>query len=187
MATEALQNKYELALATQIEKFVNETPKSREAIYDAQHTLPGGTTRAVLLHAPHPLVFEGGHGCYLTSCDGREYLDFVSEYCAGMFGHSHPEIIKAIESVTKSGFTLGGTTRKEQELARLLVSRFPSMDSIRFCNSGTEANTLALATALAHNGRKKVCTFDAERNFIQIYSKGMRSSDYLLFSIDPGL
>jgi glutamate-1-semialdehyde 2,1-aminomutase len=73
-----------------------------------------------------------------------------------MFGHSHPDIIEAIERVSKSGFNLGGPNQYEGELAKRLVERFPSIDAIRMCNSGTEANTLAIATALAYTGMKKV-------------------------------
>ncbi|GKT47357.1 beta-phenylalanine transaminase [Colletotrichum spaethianum] len=138
-----------------IGKYVAENEKSRQVNKDASQSLPGGTTRSVLYYQPFPLAFSGGHECHLTSVDGHEYLDLVSEYCAGMFGHSHPDIIAAVESVTKAGFTLGGPTPKEGELGMLLVERFPSIDAVRFCNSGTEANTMAIATALHFNGRKK--------------------------------
>ncbi|TEA17345.1 Beta-phenylalanine transaminase [Colletotrichum sidae] len=147
-------------LSLYIEKFVSENQKSKKVSQNASGPLPGGTTRSVLYYEPFPLAFSGGHGCHLTSVDGHEYLDFVSEYCAGMFGHSHPDIIAAIDSVTKSGFTLGGPGPKEGELADLLVHRFPSIDAIRFCNSGTEANTMAIATALHFVGRKKVLVFE---------------------------
>ncbi|GKZ35260.1 hypothetical protein AbraIFM66950_005854 [Aspergillus brasiliensis] len=139
--------------------FRTKNPKSYEAIQSASTSIPSGTSRGVLIHAPHPLVFRGGHGCYLTSLDGDEYLDFVSEYTAGMFGHSHPAIIEAIHTVTQQGFTLGGINSKESELAQLLVSRFPSIHAIRFCNSGTEANMLALGVAVAYTGRKKILVF----------------------------
>ncbi|RDH35387.1 PLP-dependent transferase [Aspergillus welwitschiae] len=134
----------------------SKNPKSFEAIQSASNSIPSGTSRGVLIHAPHPLVFRGGHGCYLTSLDGDEYLDFVSEYTAGMFGHSHLAIIEAIHSVTQQGFTLGGVNSKESELAQILVSRFPSIDAIRFCNSGTEANMFSLGVAVAYTGRSKV-------------------------------
>ncbi|GKZ72929.1 hypothetical protein AnigIFM60653_002084 [Aspergillus niger] len=134
-------------------------PKSFEVIQSASNSIPSGTSRGVLIHAPHPLVFRGGHGCYLTSLDGDEYLDFVSEYTAGMFGHSHPAIIEAIHSVTQQGFTLGGVNSKESELAQILVSRFPSIDAIRFCNSGTEANMFSLGVAVAYTGRRKILVF----------------------------
>ncbi|KAK2034478.1 aminotransferase class-III [Colletotrichum zoysiae] len=143
-----------------VKKYVAKNEKSRQVNRSASGSLPGGTTRSVLHYQPFPLAFSGGHDCHLTSMDGDEYLDFVSEYCAGMFGHSHPKIIAAIESVTKSGFTLGGPTPKEGELGSLLVERFPSIDAIRFCNSGTEANTMAIATALHFNGRRKILVFE---------------------------
>ncbi|KAF4773426.1 aminotransferase class-III [Colletotrichum scovillei] len=148
--------KIEQQLNAYVEKYVAENQGSLQVNKTASGSLPGGTTRSVLHYLPFPLAFSGGHDCHLTSVDGAEYLDFVSEYCAGMFGHSHPDIIAAINSVTKSGFTLGGPSPKEGELAALLVERFQSVDAIRFCNSGTEANTMAIGTALHFIGRKKV-------------------------------
>ncbi|GLA93178.1 hypothetical protein AtubIFM61612_010369 [Aspergillus tubingensis] len=147
------------SLSYQLEVFRAKNLKSGAAIQSAENSIPSGTSRGVLVHIPHPLVFRGGHGCYLTSLDGDEYVDFVSEYTAGMFGHSHPAIIEAIQSVTQQGFTLGGVTSKEGELAQLLISRFPSIDAIRFCNSGTEANMFALGVAVAYTGRKKILVF----------------------------
>jgi glutamate-1-semialdehyde 2,1-aminomutase len=143
-------------LQLQIDKYIKDNPKSEKIVREAGSVLPGGTTRAVLLYTPFPLVFSGGKDTYLRSVDGEDYLDFVSEYCAGMFGHSHPDIVAAIDSIVKRGFTLGGATETEGELAAALTQRFPSVDAIRFCNSGTEANTLAIATGLAYTQRKKV-------------------------------
>lgn len=126
----------------------------------AKAVIPSGTTRAVLSYTPFPLGFSGGHGTYVTSLDGDEYLDLVSEHCAGMYGHSHPAIKEAIEKVLRLGHSLGGTNPQEAELAEKLVSRFPSIDMIRFCNSGNEANTFAIATALSFNQRQKVMVFE---------------------------
>jgi glutamate-1-semialdehyde 2,1-aminomutase len=149
-------------LAIKISTYINENPKSKEALQNALPALASGTTRSVLSYDPFPLFFTGGRDAILTSVDGHEYLDFVSEYCAGLFGHSNPEIKAAIQTVIESGFTLGGPNLREGELAKLLVSRFASMDAIRFCNSGTEANTMAIATALAYNGRKKVILIEVD-------------------------
>jgi len=143
-------------LQQQIDKYIKDNPKSEKVVREAAPVLPGGTTRAVLLYTPFPLVFSGGKDAYLQTIDGEDYLDFVSEYCAGMFGHSHPDIVAAIDSVVKRGFTLGGATETEGEMAAALTRRFPSVDAIRFCNSGTEANTFAIATALSYTQRKKV-------------------------------
>jgi len=151
-----MANHFQQQRTQYIEEYVKDNSESARLLKSSHETLPGGTTRSVLLHEPHPLVFEGGRECYVTSADGHEYLDFVSEYCAGMFGHAHPDIISAIQGVTKSGFTLGGANAAEGELSRRLVERFPSVDAIRFCNSGTEANMTAIATAMAYTERKKV-------------------------------
>lgn len=139
-----------------MEQYAKRNPKSRQLYQNSNAVLPGGTTRSTLIHPPHPLYLEGGRECYVRSVDGDEYLDFVSEYTAGMFGHSHPEIAKEIETVIKSGFTLGGACQSETELARLLVERFPSVDAVRFCNSGTEANMMAIATGLHFTRKPKV-------------------------------
>ncbi|KAK5062926.1 hypothetical protein LTR84_005002 [Exophiala bonariae] len=77
-----------------------------------------------------------------------------------MYGHSHPAIKEAIERVLLLGHSLGGTNPQEAELGEMLVSRFPSIDMIRFCNSGNEANTFAIATALSFNQRRKVMVFE---------------------------
>ncbi|KAL2755531.1 hypothetical protein ACRALDRAFT_1076884 [Sodiomyces alcalophilus JCM 7366] len=147
-------------LAGLLEQYIRENPKSAEYHQRARNVIPGGTLRSVLSFDPFPLTFSGGRDCYVTSVDGREYLDLVSEYNAGMYGHSHPAILAAIERAAKTGFTLGGPNEREVELAEKLVSRFPSVDSIRFCNSGTEANTMAIATALHFVKRKKVMVFE---------------------------
>lgn len=143
-------------LEAHIKNYVESNPKSAEYHQRARKVIPGGTTRAVLSFDPFPLTFSGGHGSYVLSVDGVEYLDMVSEYNAGMYGKSHPAILEAIEKAAKSGFNLGGPNEREVELAEKLVGRFPSMDSIRFCNSGTEANTMAIATALNFVKRRKV-------------------------------
>jgi glutamate-1-semialdehyde 2,1-aminomutase len=92
----------------------------------------------------------------VTSLDGREYVDFISDFSAGLYGHSHPVISQAVSEALATGFSLGGVIEKEAQLAEILCSRFPSIERVRFCNSGTEANTFAIATALAYTGRKKV-------------------------------
>ena len=153
---EKMSKNIDLLLEKYLAKFTQDNAKSAEIHKTASAVIPGGTTRAVLLNDPFPLAFAGGRGPYLMSADGDEYLDLVSEYCAAMVGHSHPEIVAAIHNVADSGFMLGGPTASEGELARLLVDRIPSYEAVRFCNSGTEANTMAIAAALAYTGRKKV-------------------------------
>ncbi|EXK48470.1 glutamate-1-semialdehyde 2,1-aminomutase [Fusarium oxysporum f. sp. melonis 26406] len=103
---------------------------------------------------------EGGQGPYLYSVDKREYLDFVSDYSAAFYGHSNPAITEAISSALSPGFSLGSVTRKECHLGERIKGRFPSMERVRFCNSGNEANTYALVTATEFTGRTKILVFD---------------------------
>lgn len=153
---ETQPNKLDHLLGEHLAKFQQDNAQSCAINKKASPILPGGTSRAVLYNDPFPIALKGGRGPYLISADGDEYLDLVSEYCAAMVGHSHPDVVAAIHGVADTGFMLGGPTPAEAELAQLLVDRIPSYEAVRFCNSGTEANTMAIAVALAYTGRKKV-------------------------------
>ncbi len=126
----------------------------------ARNAMPGGNTRTVLHYSPFPLAWSRGEGAVLTDLDGHSYVDYLGEYSAGLYGHSNPKIKAALKKAIDDGTVLGGPNVYEAELANLLKSRFPSLQSLRFCNSGTEANVFALMTAQAHTGRKKVMVFD---------------------------
>ncbi|KAL2026890.1 hypothetical protein VTO58DRAFT_102871 [Aureobasidium pullulans] len=75
---------------------------------------------------------SSGHDCHVTSLDGKEYQDLVSEYSAALFGHSQPEIMDAIRATLEQGINLGGPNKHEAELAKQLVDRFPSIEKVRF-------------------------------------------------------
>ncbi|KAF4435960.1 aminotransferase class-III [Fusarium acutatum] len=132
-------------LADLLNNYEKKNPKSKQSIQDAAKYIPGGTTRSVLAQHPFPLVIQSGQGATLLSVDGDTYLDFVSEYFMGIYGHSHPEILAAIAETAKSGLNYGAPNLGEAELAKLLVNRFPSVEHIRFCNSASEANIFAVA------------------------------------------
>lgn len=121
--------------------------------------MPGGNTRTVLFHGPFPLRIAGGKGARLRDVDGHEYLNLLGEYTAGLFGHSHPVIRNAVIEALDRGINLSGHTQAEIDLAALIRERFPSIDLIRFTNSGTEANLMAITTARIGTGRSKVMVF----------------------------
>lgn len=121
--------------------------------------LPGGNTRSVLFFAPFPPAMARGEGCYLWDADGHRYLDALGEFTAGLYGHSEPAIRAAITEALAGGLSLSSHTAREGALAREVQRRFPGMELLRFTNSGTEANLMALATATAHTGRRKVLVF----------------------------
>jgi glutamate-1-semialdehyde 2,1-aminomutase len=135
-------------------------PASERRLAEAAEVLPGGNTRSVLFHAPFPLTMVRGEGCRLWDADGHRYLDALGEFTAGLYGHSHPVIRNAIVAALQDGLNLSSHTAREAALAREIRARFPSLQLLRFTNSGTEANLLALAAAKVHTGRRKVLVFD---------------------------
>jgi glutamate-1-semialdehyde 2,1-aminomutase len=148
------------AVAEAEARYAAANPKSR-ALHDAaQANLPGGNTRTTVYFSPFPLYMAGGEGGALTDVDGHRYLDFINEYTAGLFGHSHPVVRAAVGEALASGVNLGAPTEGEIRLSAALRRRFPALELLRFCNSGTEANLLALATARAATGREAVMVFD---------------------------
>src|SRR5690606_17133440 len=122
--------------------------------------LPGGNTRTTVHFSPFPLYMASGKGSKLTDVDGHIYADFINEYTAGVFGHSNAVVADAVRQALAGGINLGAPTRHERLLAEEVQRRFPAMELLRFCNSGTEANLLALATARAFTGREAVMIFD---------------------------
>jgi glutamate-1-semialdehyde 2,1-aminomutase len=141
-------------------RFIARNPASLAAHERAAHVMPGGNTRTTLYYSPFPLAMSGGAGCSMTDVDGHVYVDLLGEYTAGLYGHNNPVIRAAIDAALDGGWNLGSQGIAEAELARLLCDRFPSLELVRFTNSGTESNLLALATARARTGRPKVLVFD---------------------------
>jgi glutamate-1-semialdehyde 2,1-aminomutase len=135
-------------------------PLSLEAHRRAADVLPGGNTRTVLHYRPFPLTMKSGKGSDLWDIDGHHYVDFVGEFSAGLYGHSEPLIRDAIAGALETGIVMAAPIEREVELAELIRTRFPSMEKLRFCNSGTEANILALMAATVFTGRKKILVFE---------------------------
>ncbi|UUZ68561.1 aminotransferase class III-fold pyridoxal phosphate-dependent enzyme [Polaromonas sp. P2-4] len=135
-------------------------PASERLLAEAADVLPAGNTRSVLFYSPFPLSMARGEGCHLWDADGHRYLDALGEFTAGIYGHSHPVIQQAIISALKDGLNLSSHTAREAALAHEIQRRFTGLELLRFTNSGTEANLMALAVALVHTGRRKVLVFD---------------------------
>lgn len=140
-------------------RYVAANPKSADRHRRATESMPGGNTRSVLHYSPFPLTLVGGDGCRVRDLDGHGYADLLGEYTAGLYGHSHPAIQAAIKKVVDDGMALGGPNPYEAELAAELCKRFPSVERVRFCNSGTEANLFAISTARLFTGRPAVMVF----------------------------
>ncbi len=148
------------ALEEAIERYTRKNPESLRQHERAARHLPGGNTRTVLFYEPFPITLTSGEGAYVTSLDGGRYVDFLGEYTAGLFGHSDPIIRQAIDHALDRGIVLGGHTETESKLAEALCQRYPSIERLRFTNSGTEANVMAISTARAVTGREKIMVFE---------------------------
>jgi glutamate-1-semialdehyde 2,1-aminomutase len=117
--------------------------------------MPGGNTRTVLYSAPFPIRAERAEGSEIIDVDGHRYLDFVGEYSAGIFGHSHARIQRAVADALSGGLNMGAHHAREVAFAEAVTSRF-DLEKVRFTNSGTEANMMALAAARCFTGRRQI-------------------------------
>ena len=148
MPDQALVNSdLQSALAEARQAYIDRNPKSFARHREACLAMPGGNTRTTLHNAPFPLTVVRGEGCRLWDADGHEYIDVLGEYTAGIYGHSHPVIRAAVDRALNHGWNYAGNNAYEARLARLIADRIPSIDLVRFTNSGTEGNVMALAGA----------------------------------------
>ncbi len=126
----------------------------------ARVVMPGGNTRSVLHFDPFPFRVVSAHDATLVDADDHHYVDFCGNYTAGLLGHSPALVKDAITEALDNGWAVGAVHRRETELAELVCERFESIEQVRFTNSGTEANLMAIGTALHHTGRTGVGVFD---------------------------
>ncbi|MCP3909751.1 MAG: aminotransferase class III-fold pyridoxal phosphate-dependent enzyme [Actinomycetia bacterium] len=126
----------------------------------ARVVMPGGNTRSVLHFDPFPFRVTSAADATLIDVDGHSYVDFCGNYTAGLLGHSPGLVRDAIIEALDQGWAVGATHSREIELAELVCERFASIEQVRFTNSGTEANLMAIGAALHHTGRTGVGVFD---------------------------
>src|SRR3954469_7610248 len=150
---------------------------SSQKMYDrALASLPGGNSRTTVFMKPYPIYAARGEGCRIWDLDGNFYIDCINNFTAAIHGHAHPTLIKTATQQLALGSAFGLPTESEVELAELLVSRLPSVEQVRFANSGTEAVMMALKAARAHTGRPKIAKCEGAYH---------GSYDYAEVSLDP--
>lgn len=159
MATNKMQQVQEAYDALACE-YAADNPKSKANYETATKSLPGGNTRTVLFYEPFPLYTERAEGCHLWDVDGHKYVDLLGEYTAGLYGHSNPVILEAIQAALKRGLGFGSHHADEARLAQLIRDRFSSIELVRFTNSGTEATLMALAAAKIYTNKSKIMVFE---------------------------
>jgi glutamate-1-semialdehyde 2,1-aminomutase len=158
--TEAAVADLAALVATAQRRYVERNPESRRLHEQRAKVMPGGNTRTVIHVEPFPLTIVRGEGARLTDADGHQYVDFLGEYTAGLFGHSHPVVMQAIRDALDDGISFGAPNRYEERLAAAVCERFPSVELVRFCNSGTEANLLAMSLARVTTSKPAIMVFE---------------------------
>ncbi|HSO13771.1 MAG TPA: glutamate-1-semialdehyde 2,1-aminomutase [Anaerolineales bacterium] len=137
--------------------------KSISLFQQAQTLLPGGVdspVRAFRAVGGQPLFIERGEGAYLYDVDGNRYIDYVLSWGPLITGHAHPKVIEAIQQAAVKGTSYGAPSPLEIDLAKSVMDFMPSIEMIRFVNSGTEATMSALRLARAYTKRDKIIKFD---------------------------
>ena len=147
------------AIATARRRYVEDHPNSRDLADRARRVLPGGNTRSVLHVEPFAFRVAGAEGAYLHDIDGHTYLDLLGDYSAGLLGRSDA-VADVIRATLDRGWSFGAMSEPETAFAEAVVARFKSIDQVRFTNSGTEANLMAILTARFASGRDRVVVFD---------------------------
>jgi len=156
MTTIAGRADLDVELLAARQRYAERRPVTARMHEEAREVMPGGNTRTVLYHGPFPLRMARGWGSRLVDVDGIEYVDMLGEYTAGLYGHSQAAILDAVRAAMDDGLSLAGHNVYEGRLARLLVDRYPALDLVRFTNSGTEANLMAVSLARVVTGRPAV-------------------------------
>ena len=139
------------------------TTKSTAAFKAACRVMPGGVSspvRAFRAVGGTPRVIAKGKGAVLTDVDGNSYIDYVGSWGPLILGHADERVVAAVDKAAAKGCSFGAPTEAETQLAELIVARVPSIEMVRFVNSGTEAAMSALRLARGHTGRNKIIKFE---------------------------
>jgi glutamate-1-semialdehyde 2,1-aminomutase len=166
------------SLKKELEQYYKNTLKAKGCYELACKYLPGGTTRTLSFFQPYPPFIEKGSGCKIIDVDGNERIDFFNNATSLILGHAHPAVVKAIQEQVALGTAFHAPTLFEVELAKMLCERIPSVERVRFANSGTEAVMMAIRAAKAFTGKNKIGKMEGGYH---------GTSDYACVSVHPDL
>jgi glutamate-1-semialdehyde 2,1-aminomutase len=139
------------------------TTKSQEIFAAAQNLMPGGVSspvRAFKSVGGQPIVFDRVKGAYIWDVDGNQYIDYVGTWGPAICGHAHPEVIAALHEALEKGTSFGAPSVLENVLAEMVIDAVPSIEMVRFVNSGTEACMAVLRLMRAFTNREKIIKFE---------------------------
>ncbi len=143
-----------------ISQYEKMTPKSKKMFEESIKWLPGGGTRNITYFYPYPFYVTKGEGTYLEDVDGNRYIDVQNNMTVMLHGHAHPKVTEALQKQAELGTAHNAPTSGQFELAKILCERVPSIEEIRFCNSGTEATMFAIRAARVFTGKDGLILMD---------------------------
>jgi glutamate-1-semialdehyde 2,1-aminomutase len=149
-----------MSIDRELSEYLAKTGRSRSLYEEALAVMPGGNSRTTTFFDPYPFYVERGHGAHVIDADGNDRLDFNGNYTSLILGHAPAEVVKAAQDAAAAGLSFPGPTEHEIRLAEALTRRIPSLEHLRFTNSGTEATMNAVRAARAFTGRPKIAKFE---------------------------
>src|SRR6266852_9822438 len=165
-----------MTLETLVNDYKAKTSRSRQMYEEAVRVMPGGNSRTTTFFDPYPFYITRGQGARIWDADGAERLDFNGNYTSLILGHAPPSVVEAVTEQATRGMSFPGPSDHEVKLAELLTERIPSMEVVRFANSGTEATMNAIRAARAFTGRSKLAKFEGAYH---------GTHDWVLVSVSP--
>jgi glutamate-1-semialdehyde 2,1-aminomutase len=144
----------------ELEEYQRQNPRSAARFAAAQKVLAGGNSRLTAFFAPFPFYAERGEGCVLYDSDGNRRIDFFNNATSLILGHSNPQVTAALIAQAEKGTAFANPTDPEVALASLITAALPSVDQLRFTNSGTEGTMLAIRAARAYTGKPKIAKIE---------------------------
>lgn len=157
------------------------TPRSRELFRRAQQVLPGGINspvRGTSCYEPYPIYLDRGEGCHVVDVDGHNYVDLIMGLGPVILGHAHPAVTKAITDQAHRGSVFATCVPLEVEVAEQMCRMVPSLEMVRFTNSGTESTMHAIRLARGYTGKEKILKFEGHFH---------GNHDQVLVSVTPPL
>ena len=167
-----------MSIETLVNTYKAKTARSGQMYEEAVQVMPGGNSRTTTFFDPYPFYITRGAGPRIWDADGTERLDFNGNYTSLILGHAHASVVEAVTEQATRGMSYPGPTEHEVKLADMLTTRIPSMEVVRFANSGTEATMNAVRAARAFTGRRKIAKFEGAFH---------GTHDWVLVSVAPEL
>jgi glutamate-1-semialdehyde 2,1-aminomutase len=164
--------------AEELAEYQRQNPASLSRFEQAKAVIPGGNTRLTAYFAPYPFYAMKGEGSRIYDLDGNVRLDFYNNATSLIFGHAYPPVVAAISDQASKGTAFAIPTEPEVELAQLLTARLPSVEQIRFTNSGTEGVLFAIRAARVFTAREKIAKFEGGYH---------GTADHVSISVTPDL